>query len=251
MTPHELAALMRANPDLAAATCDGGTMTTQLRLLDLFSGAGGAAEGYRRAGFTDITGVDIAPQPRYPFRFVQADALDYLRGLINSGEVAGFDLIHASPPCQAYSKAQHIRDNGHEHPDLVAGTRRLLRRAGVPYVIENVPGAPLENGVVLCGTLFDLRVYRHRLFESSALFLAPRCAHPPYLRDGYVCVYGNVVRGRQTGTRGNKYRRYTTAYARRAMGIDWMTRDELAQAIPPAYTEYIGREMIRQLEAQR
>lgn len=211
-----------------------------MRLLDLFCGAGGAAMGYYRAGFTEIVGVDIKPQPHYPFRFVRADALE------GHTLPQGFDVIHASPPCQSFSKTRAIlRGKGLRNPgvDLVAQTRALLRRHGRPYVIENVPGAPLEAPIVLCGTMFGLRVYRHRLFECSELILAPgdgphehtTGSHRGYSKDTPFITVG-----------GNNYNREQGAAA---MGIGWpMTRAELSQAIPPAYTEFIGRQLIAALE---
>ena len=207
---------------------------TQMRLLDLFCGAGGAGTGYHCAGFA-VTGVDIAPQPRYPFAFIQADALDYVR---RHGRE--FDVIHASPPCQAYSAARAIR--GREHPDLVAATRDALLEVNRPFVIENVPGAPLINPLTLCGTMFGLRVIRHRLFEvwpEPVWFPPAPCCH-----DGKATGAGGagVTRGFATGhsyitVAGNSY---LIADGRAAMGIAWMTRRELSQAIPPAYTEWLG-----------
>jgi DNA (cytosine-5)-methyltransferase 1 len=187
--------------------------------------------GYSRAGF-EVVGVDIKPQPHYPFEFHQADALDVLK---DSGLSEDFDAIHASPPCQAYTNAQRIR--GREHPDLIGPVRELLHAIGLSYVIENVPGAPLRDPTLLCGAMFSLGVYRHRLFETS--FPLPFSIHAHGQRqakmgrrsgpDEVIQVVGHFA---DVGT------------ARRAMGIDWMTRDELAQAIPPAYTEWIGRQLI-------
>jgi DNA (cytosine-5)-methyltransferase 1 len=204
------------------------------RLLDLFCGAGGCAVGYHRAGFTDITGVDIAPQPRYPFDFVQTDALDYLRSIIESGEVEQYDLIHASPPCQAYSVTNSLTKR--DHPELIESIRELLKATGKPYVIENVSGAPLINPVLLIGTMFGLKTVRRRLFECS--FDVPfRLAPPPPTQRklGRAIQEGDFIQvvGNFSGAE----------YARRAMGIDWMTRTELAQAIPPTYTEWIGQQM--------
>lgn len=188
--------------------------------------------GYHRAGF-DVTGVDIKPMPRYPFAFIQADALEYCR---EHGHE--YDAIHASPPCQAYSslKARHPEK---EHPDLVAPTRDLLVSIGVPWVIENVMPAPFQSGIVLCGEMFGLRTARHRRFESSVYMFQPE--HIPHSAKTstrkrkacwdaglHVSVTGNV--GTYVGSL--------------AMGIDWMTAAELSQAIPPAYTEYIGRELL-------
>ncbi|SFP66577.1 DNA (cytosine-5)-methyltransferase 1 [Actinomadura madurae] len=200
-----------------------------LRVLDAFSCAGGAGMGYHLAGY-DVTALDIAAQPHNPFPFVRADALD---ALADRAFLAGFDLIHASPPCQAYTLAQRIR--GNPHPDLIEPVRTLLQASGLPYVIENVPGAPLRDPVTLCGAMFGgLRVYRHREFETSHPVPAPphpahaaplrKMGRPPQPGD-FVHVVGNFS---------------GVAYARQAMGIAWMTRDELREAIPPAYTRHIG-----------
>jgi DNA (cytosine-5)-methyltransferase 1 len=191
------------------------------RLLDLFCGAGGAAMGYARYGY-EVIGVDIKPQPRYPFKFVQADAMEY--------PLEGFDMIHASPPCQAHSPLAAL----HKHkvyPKLIGPVRDRLRASGTPYVIENVPGAPLLNPLVLCGVKFGLGVFRHRLFEVSWPFLQPsHLKHNGYVGDGrYVTVAGHT--GWTTGWRDE---------CERAMGIDWMTHAELAQAIPPVYTSYVA-----------
>lgn len=189
--------------------------------------------GYHLAGF-DVTGIDHEPQPRYPFRFVQADALAYVEK-----HGAEYDAIAASPPCQAYSVTRSIHQR--EYPDLVAATRTALKVAGKPYVIENVPGAPLHWPIMLCGTMFGLTLYRHRLFESSQLLFAPmhgehpeRCPQVGHGASpgGYMIVAGHFK---------------DIAQARRAMGIDWMTRDELSQAIPPAYTEWVGRQLMQHI----
>ena len=230
------------------------------RLLDLFSGAGGAAAGYHRAGF-EVVGVDIRPQPRYPFTFVQADALDYL-----AEHGREYDAIHASPPCQAYS-AMRTRHLDREYPDLVAPTRDLLRMAGAPYVIENVPGAPLLAPVLLCGTMFGLvtasgELWRHRLFELSwpAPVLTPPCHHTArpircygggglFSRNAprkVIGVYGHT--GGRERRRPGERPRSGIAERRAVMGIDWMTCDELSQAIPPAFTQYVGGFLLRALE---
>lgn len=213
------------------------------RLLDLFCCAGGAGEGYRRVGF-DVTGVDIEAQPNNPHRFVQGDALEYLEA---HGDE--FDAIHASPPCQGYSnlKAMHP---GKEYPMLIEPVRELLKRIGKPYVIENVPGAPLQeysdlfgnHGVVLCGSMFGLSVARgflrrHRIFETSFALPQPECNH----RGPAVGVYGH---GGHTGKHRMLYREEAAA----AMKIDWMNRDEMCQAIPPDYTNYIGRYLLAQVK---
>lgn len=209
-------------------------MTARPRLLDLYCCAGGAAKGYADAGF-DVVGVDIRPQPRYPFEHVQADALDVLA---DAAFLAGFDAVHASPPCQRYTVAQRI--SGNEHPDLIPPTRALLQASGLPWVIENVPGAPMRPDVVLCGSMFpELRdgpygIKRHRWFEFAVppASLVPPCNHPPVV----VSVFGHG---------GHVY--HGVEQWRRVMGIDWMTRDELAEAIPPAYTEFIGRQLLAAL----
>lgn len=216
-----------------------------MRLLDLFCGAGGCAVGYHRAGFADIIGVDNRPQRRYPFRFFQADAMDFLSRV----KLGDFDMIHASPPCQAYSVATPMHRRG-AHPDLVEASRELLKSSGIPYVIENVVGAPLQSPILLCGMMFGLKLFRHRLFESSHLLLAP--LHVPHGAsrigiDGFCTVAGggnSGIRYRKGGVCIRKRPEDGVDGWRRAMGIDWMTRDELAQAIPPAYTEWIGEQII-------
>ena len=206
------------------------------RLLDLFCGAGGASVGYHRAGF-DVVGVDINPQPRYPFEFVQGDALAF-------ADIWGheFDVIHASPPCQRYSTMTAQAD---KHPDLVGPVRDLLIATRRHYVIENVPQAPLVDPVILCGSAFGLRVRRHRAFESNLPIVGTDCYHAEQGRP--VGVYGQHPDRRQyfrpDGTqRGTKAT--TLGHARRAMGIDWMEWPELAESIPPAYTEYIGGQLL-------
>lgn len=224
-------------------------------LLDLFCGAGGCARGYADAGF-DVIGVDIAPQKHYPYQFVEADALNVLAQLASDGIWRGycvddFDAIHASPPCQGYSVTRHMnRAARRDHPLLLSRVRSMLNEIGLPWVIENVNGAPMGHFLTLCGTQFGLRVYRHRRFESSHLLMSPgHCSHPHELMDGYVCIYGDHVRGRQTG---NQYPYYSLAAGRAAMGIDWpVTQHELAQAIPPAYTEWIGQQLLAIVESER
>ena len=195
--------------------------------------------GYHRAGF-EVVGVDINPQPHYPFEFHQADAMDYL--LCNGPEplIWEFQAIHASPPCQAYSWSAKRWDV--ERADLVAPTRELLESTGLPYVIENVVGAPLRDPIRLCGEMFGLEVIRHRLFESNVAMVEPR--HPKHrgtVQDGtYVTVAGHG--GDNIKGRGGR------AAKQRAMGIDWMTDTELNQAIPPDYTEWVGRRLLANLE---
>lgn len=221
-----------------------------LRLLDCFSGAGGAAMGYYRAGFTEIVGVDIVPQPRYPFAFVQGDALEFL-ATVKPGD---FDAIHCSPPCQGYSRMRHLPWLKNKvYPMLIGPVRAELERIGGLWVIENVEGAPL-TGITLCGVQFGAKMYRHRVFEASVT-LEP-IPHEPHRKtigagrdlrnrtgdsqDGWVTVGGN----------GGNAARWVAARA--AMGISWMTRDELSQSIPPAFTEYVGKQLLAQvLDASR
>jgi DNA (cytosine-5)-methyltransferase 1 len=201
-----------------------------MKLLDLYCGAGGAAEGYHRAGFTEIVGVDIAPQRHYPFVFIQGDALH------PPIDLGGFDLIHTSPPCQVHSKTKHLA--GRQHQDLVSQTRELLKASGKPFVIENVPGAPLIAPIALNGFMFDLPLDRERWFESSVqlpFVLLPHARKRP-VKMGRKIVEGDIIQ--VVGHFSN------VPYARKAMGIDWMSQHELSQAIPPAYTEWIGRQIL-------
>jgi DNA (cytosine-5)-methyltransferase 1 len=208
------------------------------RLLDLFCGAGGAAWGYHLAGF-EVVGVDNRPQPRYPFAFVQGDALN------PPVRLSEFDAIHASPPCQLYSIANNIHGKT-DHPNLLAETRGLLESSGVPWVLENVPGAPMRADVVCCGLTFGLGVKRHRWFESSvALWGAAPC--PPGHPGDWVSVFGHCIQRTYGHGKQTRRVRYSIESGRKAMGISWMDRDELSQAIPPAYTEYIGRQLMEVL----
>lgn len=215
---------------------------TRPRLLDLFCGAGGAAMGYSRAGF-EVVGVDNRPQPNYPFRFIEQDAFEFLGGMYaNPPGHLRFDAIHASPPCQAYSNAQRLQ--GNEHPNLIPFLREMLEAFALPFVIENVKGAPLREPVLLCGASFpELGVYRHRLFESNVpMPLFPHLGHGVKLTKlGHPPVDGEFMHvvGHVSGV----------AKARAAMGIDWyMTQGEVAEAIPPAYTEWIGRQLLAAIE---
>jgi DNA (cytosine-5)-methyltransferase 1 len=216
------------------------------RLLDLFCGAGGAGVGYQEAGF-DVVGVDLRPQPRYPFPFVQADALE------SPFRLSDFDAIHASPPCQAHTTmSARWRGKGSladERPELIGPTRAMLVASGVPYVIENVPGAVkhLRNPLRLTGEHFGLGVHRPRLFECSFFCLTPTA--PPRQADP-VAVYGKMD-GRRLWTRedGSILRAPKSLDpAAVAMGIDWMEWDELREAIPPAYTHYLGLRLLENLE---
>lgn len=240
------------------------------RLLDLFCGAGGAAMGYHRAGF-DVVGVDNRPQPNYPFPFVQADALDPVTWRGRVGIASGsslFDAIHASPPCQAYSVLRRANPDA-VYADLIEPTRELLELTGLPWVIENVPGAPLNYSIELCGSSFGLgaesgdgvkalrmfrQLRRHRLFETSFPILQPQCQH----QGEAIGVYGGGPTGRYTFDNGAKKDRYgrrggyqgTIAEKREAMGIDWMSAAEINQAIPPAYTEFIGAQLMAHISAR-
>lgn len=217
-----------------------------MRILDLFCCAGGAAVGYHRAGF-DVVGVDMNPQPRYPFAFIQADAL-----ALDLRFVRSFDAIHASPPCQHHSDLAKRNKNAHKHPDLIPQTRALLKASGLPYIIENVEGAPLVDPVVLCGTMFPgLRVKRHRLFESNARISAPRACpkkHPLVFthdkRKAHVGKLDQMVDFVQVTGGGN----CSKAAAADAMGIDWMTKNELNEAIPPAFTHHLGLQLMAHIE---
>lgn len=258
------------------------------RLLDLFCGAGGCAKGYQRAGFY-VVGVDINPQPRYcGEEFMQGDALEYCR---QHGHE--FDAIHASPPCQAYCSLKSM-PNAKKHPDLVVPTREVLQASGLPHVIENVPGAPLIDPTVLCGTMFglgtgDAELWRHRLFETNWSLMLPfgmHCKHYRHLSRRTICVVGqrgiaewragrneaksisqregrkmprvisvlgahgdpglSMLRQRMRKDLGSDEKPYyfTAAERNEAMGIDWMKGGEISQAIPPAYTEFIGRQLM-------
>lgn len=204
------------------------------RLLDLFCGAGGAAMGYSRAGF-EVVGIDIKPQPRYPFEFHQADAMTF--------PLDGFDAIHASPPCQPFSRASQP-ERRLPHLDLIDDTRARLVASGTEWVMENLPEAPM-HGLVLCAVSFGLEVIRHRRFESSVLLMGPPCSH---VRGGLDRgLYLSFRRGRSphTGIR----RRGTPVEYREAMGVPWMRGLESQEAIPPAFTEHIGRQLLAHLAA--
>lgn len=190
-----------------------------MRLLDLFCGAGGASKGYADAGF-EVVGVDIDAQKYYPYEFHQADAMTY--------PLEGFDVIHASPPCQHYANVTRWRGNQDDHPDLLGLTLERLATNGAPYVIENVPGAPMEPDLILCGSMFGLKVRRHRWFLTD----------PALSMQGLVCNHQkDDLPFMHKGER---------AYAD-AMGCDWMSAMRGRQAIPPAYTEFIGRQLMEKL----
>ncbi|MBT0771368.1 DNA cytosine methyltransferase [Kineosporia sp. J2-2] len=209
------------------------------RLVDLCCCQGGASRGYTDAGFV-VTGVDIFPQPRYPYPFHQADAIEFA-----AQHGAGFDAIAASFPCQAYTACWQIQRR--EHPQLIDIGREVLNRTGRPWVMENVPGAPLHDPVELCMCMFTSEpgTYRPRWFETGGGFILPRMEHRPHTKkhtkmgrpprpDEVMHVVGNFS---------------GVAAARAAMGIDWMTRDGLREAIPPVYTRWIGEHLIAHLAA--
>lgn len=212
--------------------------------------------GYHRAGF-DVVGVDIEPQPHYPFEFYQADAMTF--------PLVGFDAVHASPPCQGYTLMRGLGGKavGKNAPLLIPQVRDLLERSGKPYIIENVEGAPLLNPIKLCGSMFGLGVRRHRLFETNwGLYCELRHRHDtwpiavwgdgrPTRKEarkqhcGPIAVYGDhpedaPIHRHKENKPGLTRRAATLEVGRTAMGIDWMDWKELTQAIPPAYTEYIG-----------
>jgi DNA (cytosine-5)-methyltransferase 1 len=222
-------------------------LARKLRLLDLFCCAGGAGVGYAKAGF-EVVGVDIKPQPNYPFHFIQGDALK-----LDNAFVASFDAIHASPPCQSYSDLAKRNGNGHMWPRLIEPVREMLITSGLPYVIENVDGAPLINPVVLCGTMFPgLRVIRHRLFEANFLIMTPPHGKHPKVHtfDKRKSHYGktnDMLDFVQVTGGGN----CSIRAARDAMGIDWMTKNELNEAIPPVYAEFIGKQLLAYIQAQK
>jgi hypothetical protein len=203
-------------------------------LLDLFCGAGGASRGYADAGF-EVVGVDIEPQPNYPYEFIHADALEALETI---GRLP--DVIHASPPCQAYTTlAKGNNGNVEKYEPLIARTREALVRTGKPWVIENVVSAPLVEPIQLCGEMFGLGVIRHRLFESNVLLMQP--AHVPHRGRVAGWRHGQKFDGPYVAVYGDGGGKGSLEEWRSAMGIDWMqTRHELAESIPPAYTRYIG-----------
>lgn len=210
--------------------------------------------GYHRAGF-EVVGVDIKPQPRYPFEFLKHDAMGYLctmrqeeDGRWHNAFTGPIDVIHASPPCQAYSTTKGLHDK--RYPMLVDAVRCALKDIGnPPFIIENVRGAPLKRAVLLCGSSFGLGVWRHRLFESNILLLSPGCTHWKTPAPLDITGTGGPCLIRATAGGGAHRKPKNMAEAKAAMGIDWMCRRELVEAIPPAYTEFIGRQLMRAIKA--
>ena len=225
-----------------------------MKMIDLFCGAGGCSMGYYNAGFDEIIGVDIVDRPNYPFKFVKMDALEYLR----TADLSDVSFLHASPPCQNYSKLKYLSGNvekwEEEHVDLVAPTRELLIKTGLPYVIENVEGSPLINPIKLYGSQFEnMYTQRPRLFESNIHLRKP---DTPFVKhktlklgqgiaeDGYITVAGTRP------PKGMNLVQTKLYYGFALGGIDWMSLEELTQAIPPCYTEFIGKQIIEYLNRQ-
>lgn len=214
-------------------------MRGKYKILDMFCCAGGAAKGYNDAGFV-VTGIDHRWQKRYPYTFVLADAIEYFKSHHHM-----YDAFHASPPCQRYSELTPV-DRKESHPDLIAPIRELFLETGKPYIIENVPGARNEliNPVMLCGSVFGLNTHRHRYFELgwNGLIMVPKCKHD---------FIPTVVSGTTKRLENGKRREHTIAECKKAMGIDWMIRKEIDQAIPPAYTKFLGEHLYQHLESIR
>ena len=224
--------------------------------------------GYSRAGF-EVVGVDIKPQPHYPFEFIQADALAYLRAVTYLRAVIdeegtwegyepmrGFDAIHASPPCQGFTAYRRTGNVG-EYPNLIPATRELLGQTCLPWVIENVAGAPLESPLMLCGSMFDLYVQRHRFFESNVQLAPPAwpCRHKIWAPDRFP---GGRSKERTGSSRGLVRSCVEIGswdiplpVQQCAMGIGWMTLEELSEAIPPLFTEHVGAQLLQHIESER
>lgn len=217
-----------------------------MRILDLFCGGGGAAMGLHRAGF-DVVGVDINRQPNYPFKFIKADIMDFDVVLF----AEEFDAIWASPPCQAYSVGTTAPGAREKHPELVEPVREMLVDSGLPYIIENVPGAPLRDYIRLCGEMFGLRVIRHRHFETNFQLPEPKhIRHKPPVERAALDGTDRIVKRSwymQVAGHGGESSSYKMKDWEKAMGIDWMTKAELVEAIPPVYSEYIGRNLLENL----
>lgn len=211
-------------------------MAYRLKLLDLYCCGGGAGHGYELAGF-DVTGIDINPQPKHRGHFIQSDAIEFLYAHHHE-----YDAIHASPPCQAWSKSSmQFRKMGKKYVDLIQKTREALINTGKPYVIENVPEAPLINPITLCGSMFGMRTYRHRVFESNIDLTAP--PHPPHSSP-------NAKMGRRPNE--NQFIQYVGHFSgvkevQKMTGLHWLGQYELAQSIPPQYTKYIGEILYRHI----
>jgi DNA (cytosine-5)-methyltransferase 1 len=216
--------------------------------LDLFAGAGGASHGYWLAGF-DVIGVDIEYQAEYPYNFQWGDALTTGREILSYARENGIVAVHASPPCQHHTTlAKGNNANQHDYPDLIEATREMLIASGLPYIIENVPSAPLIDPITLCGEMFGLDVIRHRNFESNIPLTAPEhikhrgrvagMRHGQWFEGPYFAIYGNG------GGKG------TLRQWQAAMGIEWMSvKKSIAEAIPPVYSEYVGNQLMAHVKA--
>ena len=208
-----------------------------MKLLDLYCKAGGASRGYQLAGF-EVVGVDIKKQKRYPYEFIQAECLELMKDM---EFLRSFDVIAASPPCQTHSITQHLRNaqgKSTDKIDLIPQTREALVASGKPYVIENVPGSPLINPIQMCGSHFELKVRRHRRFESNLPLIGSPCKHKEQGKP--VGIYGSM----RDEIPGGGHTAKTIEQAREAMGIDWMIWGELVEAIPPIYTQEIGKQLL-------
>ncbi|WP_308491055.1 hypothetical protein [Microbacterium terrisoli] len=211
---------------------------TRPRLLDLYCRAGGAGMGYSRAGF-EVVGVDIEPIDDYPFEFHQSDAIEYVRAHGNE-----FDAVHASPPCQPHSALTKGTNKGRTYTDYIKETRLALWALNKPFIIENVQGAPIRRDVVLCGEMFGLNVIRHRYFEVHG-FPSEQPVHIPHRGRVRGWRHGRYFDGPYLAVHGDGGGKGTVAEWQTAMGIDWTSdRKNLAEAIPPAYTEFIGRQLL-------
>lgn len=227
-------------------------MTRSPRLLDLFCGAGGAAMGYHRAGF-EVVGVDIEPQPDYPFKFIQGDARAAQDLILSRWDL--IDAIHASPPCQAHSALTKGTNGGRSYPDLIDEARVVIgswigsRPAGstCPSVIENVAGAPIEKDLMLCGEMFGLGVIRHRYFEVNG-WTVDQPHHPAHRGRVRGWRHGEYFDGPYLAVHGEGGGKGSVSEWQTAMGIDWTdTRKSIAEAIPPAYTRWIGTQLLEHL----
>ena len=217
-----------------------------MKLLDLFCGVGLAADGYYAAGFTEIVGVDINPQPNYPYEFIRGDALTWLPEILDGSD---FDAVHASPPCQMHTRAKHLRKaQGGEskYADLLTPTLRALQGQEIPWVVENVPGAPgMENAVVECGSVYGLGVRRHRLFLSNVPLVGSGCDHKAQGRPWGVYHVPNdaIPQGGRTAR--------NVEHGREVMGVDRdVTWQELKEGFPPHYTKHVGEQLIEAITSR-